>query len=103
MSNDTLFDFYEQLGFEEAEVDDGLTALFQEIDADGGYVLITDEDGAIPDSLKQAVILACYSPEGSYEWSATFKNSQAFQAAWSSDLPIAEKLTAIQTSRENEI
>ena len=102
MSNDTVLDFYEQLGFEEAEVDDGLTALFLEADTDGSYVLITDEDGAIPATLKQAVVLAFYSPEGSYEWSATFKNSQIFKDNWSSGLSTEEKLAAIQTSRENE-
>lgn len=101
MSNDTVLDFYEQLGFEEAEVDDGLTSLFLETDTDGSYVLITDEDGAIPATLKQAVVLAFYSPEGSYEWSATFKNSQLFKDNWSSDLSTEEKLAAIQTSREN--
>ncbi|HAK74088.1 MAG TPA: hypothetical protein DCP36_11870 [Sporomusaceae bacterium] len=100
MSNDTVLDFYELLGFEEAEVDDGLTSLFLETDTDGSYVLITDEDGAIPTTLKQAVVLARYSPEGSYEWSATFNSSQIFKDNWSSNLSTEEKLAAIQTSRE---
>lgn len=101
MSNENVMEFYETLGFEETEVDDGFTALFFELAPEGIYALITDEDGAIPQSLKQSVILACYSPEGAFLWSTSFKNSYLFKDCWS-EAPAPElKLDALLKYRES--
>ena len=94
-------ELYTTLGFEEIDVEDNLTALFCETNTDGSYVLLTDEEGCTPTNLKKPVILALYTPEGSYQWSASFKNSYLFQETWSIGSTMAEKLAAILAHREN--
>lgn len=102
--SENILEFYETLGFEEVEVDDGYSALFLETAPDGSYVLVTDEDGSIPESLKKPLTLACYSAAGAFAWSAGFKNSLAFQELWSQKSTIEEKLAVVQKHREeNEI
>jgi len=101
VSNENVTDFYENLGFEETEIEDNLSALFIEIGQTGDYALITDEDGALPKSLNHPVIFACYTQEGAYQWSASFKNSQVFQAIWCKDQTTEQKLEAIQNHRKN--
>jgi hypothetical protein len=87
--------YYTGLGFEETEIEDGLTALAYEIPTDESYVLLTDEDGKMPVALKQPVLLAYYTPEGAFQWSIGFKNSPMFKDIWSvSDNP-ARKLEAL--------
>jgi len=100
MSDENLMDFYASLGFEEAEVEDGLDALFFELTPDGSYVLITTEDGTIPENLRVAVIFACYSPEGSFLWSASFKNSYVFRDIWSQETTAEQKLNAVLKHRD---
>jgi hypothetical protein len=97
-----IMEFYEELGFEEIEIEDGLTALFFEIDPEGSYVLLTDDDGDVPQSLKQPLVLACYTAEGAFEWSATFKSSPVFKEIWTVAPAPAEKLAAVQKYRESK-
>ncbi len=99
MSEESVFDFYGALGFEETDIEDGLTALACELDAAGGYALMTDDEGAIPATLKQRVIFACYSAEGAFLWSMGFKNSFVFREVWSRPQTPEEKLAAVQEHR----
>lgn len=101
MSDENILDFYEGLGFEETAIEDGLTALSFEIDPQGSYVLLTDEEGAVPETLRQTVVFACYTPEGAFQWSASFKNSYVFKDIWSESQTTEQKLDAIQKRREN--
>ena len=102
--SENILEFYETLGFEEVEVDDGLSALFFETAEDGSYALVTDEDGAVPDSLKKPVTLASYSAAGAFSWSAGFKNSLVFKEIWAQEETTDGKLKAVQKHREeNEI
>ena len=101
MSDESVLTFYEALGFEETDIEDDLTALSLEIDPQESYVLITNEEGAIPETLKQAVIFAYYTPEGAFQWSAGFKNSFVFRDIWSKSQSPEEKLAAIGKRREN--
>lgn len=101
MSSETVMDFYGTLGFEEAEIEDGLDALLFELTPDGSYVLLTTEDGTIPDNLREAVIFACYTPEGAFLWSASFKNSYIFKDIWSEPPTPEDKLDAVRKHREN--
>ena len=101
VSGEAVLDFYESLGFEETDIEDDLTALYFETDPQGSYVLMTNEEGAIPETLKQAVIFACYTPEGAFQWSASFKNSYVFRDIWSGAQTPQEKLDAVGKRREN--
>jgi hypothetical protein len=101
MNDENLIDFYGSLGFEEAEIEDGLDALLFELSPDGSYVLITTEDGTIPENLRKAVIFACYTPEGSFLWSASFKNSYLFKDIWSESSTPELKLNAVRKYRES--
>jgi predicted lactoylglutathione lyase len=99
--NDIL-DFYEAIGFEEIEIEDKLTALCCEIDESGSYVLLTDDNGAFPAALKQQVLFTLYSPEGSFQWSTSFKNADEFKELWQEATAPKEKLEAIRKYRDNK-
>lgn len=101
MSSENVLDFYKELGFEEIDVEDGLTAFFIETAPDGSYALLTDDNGAMPLHLRKVVVVfACYSPAGAFLWSASFKNSFLFKDIWLQSEDIAGKLTAIKLHRE---
>jgi len=98
--NAEVMDFYEELGFEEAQIEDGLTALFFEVSPDGSYALLTSDTGAIPESLRQTIIFACYTEDGAFLWSTSFKNSYLFQETWVTKQTPPEKFTAVQNYRK---
>ena len=96
----SLTDFYEDLGFEEIEVDDNQTAFFYELSEEGTYALITDDEGVLPASLEDRVIFACYREDGAYIWSTSFETYQTFADLWKSFETIEEKLAALEKHRE---
>ena len=100
-ANSQVLDFFVAMGFEEIDIEDGLTALSHEESPDGEYALITDEEGSLPDSLNIPLMFACYSAEGAFLWSTGFKNAAHFKELWSSDTTYAEKLQAIQAYRKS--
>ena len=73
MDGDALESFYENLGFELVEIDDRET-LFYQIDDDGDYATITDEDGGVPTSLNEPIIFNLYDDM----WSVTVEDSEYF-------------------------
>ncbi|MDU2063916.1 MAG: hypothetical protein E6713_03665 [Sporomusaceae bacterium] len=91
----SLCTFYEDLGFEEVEIEDGLTALCVEEKLDGPYGLLTDEAGNIPASLAKGLVFACYSEQDAFLWSATFKNSQQFRDLWLKAASLPDRFAAI--------
>lgn len=101
MSDDSR-EFYTELGFEETELEDEATAMLLEYDDDGSYALITDEDGKTPESLRQTVLFSCYTPDGAFLWSTSFKNSFLFKELWTSASAPADKIAAIQKFRDNK-
>jgi hypothetical protein len=96
LSSENVMDFYESLGFEETEIEDKLTALCFEEDAADNYALLTSEDGSIPLSLKQTVVFACYTAQGAYEWSTSFKNSYVFKDIWEGSQAASAKFAAVR-------
>ena len=78
IENQAVLDYFTALGFEMIPIEEGLTALSVEEAPDGEYALITDEEGSLPDSLDIPLLLACYSGEGAYLWSTSFKNAAQF-------------------------
>lgn len=102
MSDDNSRDFYSQLGFEETDMEDFVTALLFEYDPDGSYVLITDEEGKTPQSLRQAVLFSCYRPDGAFLWSTSFKNSFLFKDLWTEAATPADKIAAVEKYRESK-
>ncbi len=100
MEDGNARDFFAALGFEEIEIEDGLTALCCETDEAGGYALVTDDGGAVPENLKQAVVFACYTPEGAFMWSAGFKHADVFRDVWAKPATVAEKVDAVRKRRE---
>lgn len=98
----TVLTFYEELGFEEIEVDDNLTALFYELTEEGTYALITNDDGLMPESLEDVVIFACYREDGAYIWSASFEDSHDFAGLWQAGNDVEEKLAAIERHRQEQ-
>lgn len=102
--SDSIVRFYEALGFEETEIEDNLVVMGIELSAEGDYALITDDNGIMPTNLNQSVTFACYTPNDSYLWNASFKNSTVFKEVWESATSIEEKLAAIRKHREaNEL
>jgi len=102
MNDENSREFYSQLGFEETDMEDYVTALLFEYEPEGGYVLITDEEGKTPASLRQPVIFSCYRPDGAFLWSTSFKNSFLFKDLWTEVEAPAEKLAAVQKYRESK-
>lgn len=80
--NDEVMDFFKKLAFEATEIEDGQIALAFEYSENGSYVLLTDEDGLPPESLKKRVLLAYYTSEGAFQWSAGFKDAHVFNDVW---------------------
>ena len=97
---DEILTYFAALGFEETDIEDGLTALCLEDPATGDYVLLTDDEGIFPDSLNVPLILARYSPENVFLWSVGFKNAAAFKAIWPLGGSFAEKIDQVQTRRD---
>ena len=100
IENQAVLDYFTALGFEMIPIEEGLTALSVEEAPDGEYALITDGEGSLPDSLDIPLLLACYSGEGAYLWSTSFKNAAQFTEIWSQGETYAEKLQAAQRHRE---
>ncbi|WP_346355857.1 hypothetical protein [Azotosporobacter soli] len=96
-----ILDFFEDLDFEEVEVEDNLTALFAEIDEDSEYGLLSDTEGRVPSSLTQPLVFACYSAEGAFQWSSTFKTAELFKSVWSAPATLAEKFAAARQFRKD--
>lgn len=96
----TVLEYFASLGFEEIPIEDGLTALCYEEDAEGEYALVTDEDGSLPAALDVPLMLACYTGGGVFLWSTGFKNAAQFREVWSSGTTFAEKLQSAQRHRE---
>jgi hypothetical protein len=93
--------FFQNLGFEEIDIEDNLTALAVDFDTDG-YALITDDEGNLPESLNQFLIFAFYSAEGAYHWSVGFKNAHAFKDIWSNGATNSQKCDAIRHYGESK-
>ena len=66
--------FYEALGFEEIDFDDE-PVLFSELDDDGNYAIITDEDGMMITSLEQPALFSYYTGDDEFQWSVTLEDS----------------------------
>ena len=98
--SDNLLEFYQALGFEETEIDDGQMVLGIELTPEGAYALLTDAEGLMPKNPKQEVIFAYYTPEDSYLWSASFKNSTVFKELWNQSPTTETKLATIVKHRE---
>lgn len=96
MNDFSINDFFAALGFEEGAIEDGLTALIYEPSEDGAYAIISDENGNIPTDLKARAILACYTPDGAYDWSINFKSARLFKEKWSSLPAEGDKLVALK-------
>ena len=96
MNNTEVIGHYGPLGFEETEIVDGPPALIFESSPGGSYALLTDEEGAIPQSLRVPVIFAFYTPDDVFQWSVGFKNSYLFAEAWSETAAPEQKIEAIR-------
>lgn len=100
VSNNPMLESLEALGFEETEVEDGIVVLGLELSSDGHYALITDDDGAMPQNGRAGIIFAYYTPDGSFLWSASFKNFTAFEEIWTGTPATFAKLEAILEYRK---
>jgi hypothetical protein len=101
MSKVSPKDFFQALNFEETEIEDKLMALSCEFE-DGSYGLITDEEGALPESVNQPIVFAYYTPEDSFLWSTSFKNSYIFKDIWSAEQTAEQNLAALLKYREDK-
>ncbi|SMC76694.1 hypothetical protein [Sporomusa malonica] len=104
MSNNTILEFYEALGFEETETDDGLIVFGIELTQEGSYALLTDAEGTMPKNATQEIIFAYYTPDDSFLWSASFKNSAVFKELWTGAQTAEARVDAIvQYRKEREV
>lgn len=101
MTGENIVEFYQALGFEATELEDGSAELFFVLDQEGKYATLTDDNGTMPQNLQQPVIFACYTPNDSFLWSTGFKSSFQFQELWSSGQTLTEKKDAVVKHREN--
>jgi hypothetical protein len=102
MQEENVLEFLQALGFEEIDIEDGLTALSVEFGPEGNYALITSEEGTLPEKLKQLLVFAYYTPEGAYQWSVSFKNAYVFQDIWSTGESLGQKCEAVRQYGENK-
>jgi len=100
MNSDSTLSFYQELGFEEIDIEDGHTAFFIETDENGNYALLTNDNGELPKQLRQTVFFACYSSQDAFQWSASFKNSYLFKDTWTKSETLNGKLEAIRLHRQ---
>lgn len=96
MPEENVMTFLQELGFEEIEIEDGLTALAVEFEPDGHYALLTNSEGLLPEKHQQSLVFACYTLEGAYQWSASFKNTTVFKEIWSGGESLDQKREAVQ-------
>lgn len=102
--SNAVITFYEDLGFEETEIEDNLTALCYEVSPEENYALLTDGSGAIPETLKGPLIFSCYTEAGAFLWSTSFKNSYLFQQIWTQESIPAKKFEEVKNYRKtNEL
>ncbi|MEN6566992.1 MAG: hypothetical protein ABFC57_11895 [Veillonellales bacterium] len=101
LTDENIRKFYQALGFEETEQEDGSAELFFVFSEAGNYALITDEAGNMPENLQQTIIFACYTPDNAFLWSTGFKNSLQFQEVWSSGQTLTEKHDAVLKHRDS--
>ena len=52
--------------------------MFYQIDDDGDYATITDEDGGVPTSLNEPIIFNLYDDMDSFQLSVTLEDSEYF-------------------------
>ena len=102
MPEENVLEFFQALGFEEIDIEDGLRALSVEYSADGSYALITNDVGTMPDKLRQFLIFAFYSPEGAYQWSTGFKNAYVFKDFWLQGETILQKCEVVRQYGESK-
>ena len=98
--NPTILDFFSRLGFAEIPIEEGLTGLSFEESPESEYALVTNEDGLLPTSLEAPLLLAFYTPAGSFLWSTGFKNADQFRDIWAPGQTYAEKMQAAAHHRE---
>ena len=77
MDSDAVGAFYEEMGFELVEIDDR-EVLFYQLDDDGTYATITDDNGNVPADLDSPIIFSVYDENDSYQWSVTLEDSHYF-------------------------
>lgn len=102
MQEENVLEFFQSLGFEEIDIEDGLTALSVEFAPAGNYALITNEEGTLPEKLRQNLIFAYYTPEGAYQWSTGFKNAYIFNEIWSTGESLDQKCNAVLQYAESK-
>lgn len=98
--NPTILDFFSRLGFAEIPIEEGLTGLSFEESPESEYALVTNEDGLLPTSLEAPLLLAFYTPAGSFLWSTGFKNAAQFEGIWLQGSTYAEKMQATARHRD---
>jgi hypothetical protein len=99
--NQAVLDFYAELGFEETQIEEGLMALCIEISPEENYGLLTNDNGNVPETLREPVIFACYTQAGSFLWSTSFKNSYLVQETWIQEQELSKKFEAVKDYRKN--
>ena len=77
MDSDAVGSFYEEMGFELVDIDDR-EVLFYQLDDDGAYATITDDNGNVPTDLDSPIIFSVYDENDSYQWSVTLEDSHYF-------------------------
>lgn len=102
MQDETVLAFFQELGFEEIDIEDGLTALSVELTLDGCYALVTNQEGGMPEILRQPFVFAWYTPEGAYQWSVVFKNAYVFKDTWSQGDTIEQKFDSVRKYWESK-
>ena len=98
--SDNLLEFYQSLGFEETEMEDGQIVLGIELTPEGAYALLTDAEGLMPKKSVQEITFAYYASNDSFQWSANFKNPTVFKELWNQSPTTETKLAAIVKHRE---
>lgn len=90
---------FAELGFWEDTTEEEQETVFGMDFPGGSYVMVTNDNGRMPEDEQQNLVLACYDQNDCYLWGSEFKNLAALQAVCKKAVPeSAELLTAFKAA-----
>lgn len=94
--------FYESLQFEWITIDDQ-DVLFYELLDDGTYLIVTDDDGHTPTTVKEPIVISIYDSNDSFLWSVTLDNSTHLKELLEKADSMEEFMTVLSHIRQENI
>lgn len=104
MDYDETNSYFENLGFELAEIDNQASLFMDLEDTNWGYyAIVTDVDGNIPSSIDQPIVWSVYDDNDSFQWSVTIENAIYLKTLFEETDNLDDILQSLQNLREDNI